>query len=111
MASMSLTSPRSIPMSTKTSADLRIDWAHVAHRGEAVVSVRDHGVGIPPDRQPFVFEPFYQAVPAGSPGYVGVVSLGLHLSKQIVEALGSQIWFASTQGQGSTFSFSLPLAD
>jgi signal transduction histidine kinase len=78
---------------------------------QAIVSVSDQGVGIAPERQPYVFEPFYQPVPPGVPGYVGVVSLGLHLSKQIVEAMGGRIWFVSEPGQGSTFSFSLPLLD
>jgi signal transduction histidine kinase len=77
--------------------------------GEAVISVRDHGVGIPPERQRHVFEPFYESVPTGKQGYVGVVSLGLHLSKQIVERHGGRIWFDSAPGEGSTFSFSLPL--
>ena len=78
--------------------------------GEAVVSVRDHGVGIPPERQPHVFEPFYEPVPSGEPGYVGIVSVGLYLSRQVVEAHGGRIWFTSTPGEGSTFSFSLPVA-
>jgi len=77
---------------------------------EGVVSVRDHGVGISQERQPYVFEPFYELVPAGEPGYLGIVPLGLYLSKQIVEAHGGRIWFESTPGHGSTFSFSLPLA-
>ena len=76
----------------------------------AVVSVTDHGVGIAPDRQPHVFEPFYELVPPGKPGYSGQVSLNLYLSKQIVEGNGGRIWFTSTPGEGSTFSFGLPLA-
>lgn len=76
----------------------------------AVVSVTDHGVGIPSERQAHVFEPFYEPVPPGKPGYVGIVSLGLHLSKQIVDAHGGRIWFANGGDGGATFSFSLPLA-
>jgi PAS domain S-box-containing protein len=79
--------------------------------GEAVVSISDHGVGIAPERQPHVFEPFYELVPPGRPGYTGLVSLDLYLSKQIVEAHGGRIWFASTPGKGSTFSFSLRLVE
>jgi signal transduction histidine kinase len=78
---------------------------------EAIVSVADHGVGISPERQAHVFEPFYETVPSGRPGYAGVVSLRLHLCKRIVDALGGRIWFASTPGTGSTFSFALPLSD
>jgi len=78
---------------------------------EAVVSVADRGVGIPLDRQAHVFEPFYEAVPSGRPGYVGVVSLRLHLCKRIVDALGGRLWFSSTPDEGSTFSFALPLSD
>jgi signal transduction histidine kinase len=79
--------------------------------GEAVISVADHGVGIPLERQAHVFEPFFEPVPSGRPGYVGVVSLRLHLCKRIIDALGGRIWFVSTLHQGSTFSFALPVPD
>lgn len=76
---------------------------------QAVATVRDHGVGIEAERLPHVFEPFFEPIPPGTNGYTGVVSLGLYLSKQIIEAHGGRIWAQSTPGQGSTFSFSLPL--
>jgi signal transduction histidine kinase len=78
---------------------------------EVVVSVRDHGPGIPPERQPHVFEPLYEPLPPGATGYVGVVGLGLHLSWQIVEAHGGRIWVESEPGEGATYHFSLPLGD
>jgi PAS domain S-box-containing protein len=78
---------------------------------EAVVSVRDHGPGIPPERQPHVFEPLYEPLPPGDPGYVGVVGMGLHLSWQILEAHGGRIWLDSKPGEGTTFCFSLRLAE
>jgi signal transduction histidine kinase len=78
---------------------------------EAVVSVRDHGPGIPPERQRHVFEPLYEPLPPGAPGYTGVVGLGLHLSWQIVEAHGGRIWLESTPGEGTTFCFSIPLGE
>ncbi len=81
-----------------------------AQEGEAMVSVMDHGVGIRRDRQPHVFEPFYEAVPAGAPGYRGIVALSLHLSKLTVERHKGRIWFESEEGKGSTFYLSLPLA-
>ncbi|WP_225412623.1 ATP-binding protein [Stigmatella hybrida] len=73
------------------------------------VSVHDVGPGIPPERQPHVFEPLYEPLPSGMPGYVGVVGMGLHLSWQIIEAHGGRIWLESAPGEGSTFCFSLPL--
>lgn len=78
--------------------------------GQALLSVQDHGVGIPRDRQPHIFEPFYEAVPPGTPGYHGVVALSLYLSKLTVERHGGRLWFASEEGKGSTFFLSLPLA-
>ncbi len=77
--------------------------------GEALVSVSDHGPGIPLDRQPHVFEPLYEPLPPGADGYSGVVGLGLHLSWQIIEAHAGRIWVESTPGDGSTFRFSVPL--
>jgi signal transduction histidine kinase len=77
----------------------------------AVVSVRDHGPGIPPERQPHVFEPLYEPLPPGATGYTGVVGLGLHLSWQIIEAHGGRIWLESSPGDGTTFCFSLPLGE
>ncbi len=81
-----------------------------SQHGEALVSVRDQGVGIPKERQPHVFEPFYEALPSGAPGYRNVVSLSLYLSWLAISQHQGRIWLESEEGKGSTFSFSLPLA-
>jgi signal transduction histidine kinase len=78
---------------------------------EAMVQVRDEGPGIPVERQPHVFEPLYEPLPPGAPGYTGVVGLGLHLSWQIIEAHGGRIWLESQPGEGTTFCFSVPLGE
>lgn len=88
----------------------RIDVRVWTQNGCAVVSVRDYGVGIPKERQAHIFEPFYEAVPAGLPGYRSVVALSLYLAKLIVERHKGRIWFESEPGKGSTFYFTLPLA-
>ena len=80
-----------------------------AEKGEGLVSVTDHGVGIPEERQRYIFEPFYEPVPSGAPGYRGVVALSLYLSKLTIERHKGRIWFESEEGKGSTFYFSLPL--
>jgi len=82
----------------------------VAVRGpDAVVTVVDHGLGIPKEKQEHIFEPFFQVY---SPvAGIGGAGLGLHTSKQIVQAHGGKIWFESQEGKGSAFHFSLPLRD
>ncbi|MCL5962320.1 MAG: sensor histidine kinase [Chloroflexi bacterium] len=75
--------------------------------GEAIVSVIDHGLGIPRKMQRHVLEPFFQVYPAIA-GFGGM-GLGLYISKQMIEAHGGRIWFESEEGKGSAFHFSLPL--
>ena len=70
--------------------------------------VRDTGIGIAIDRQKAVFERFVQADIEDKMAYQGA-GLGLTISKNYVEMLGGKIWMESTEGQGTTFSFTLPL--
>ncbi|MFQ6015166.1 MAG: GAF domain-containing protein [Anaerolineae bacterium] len=76
---------------------------------ELLIQVRDTGIGIPPDALPRVFDRFYQ-VDHSTTRRAGGTGLGLHITKEIVEAHGGRIWAESTPGEGSTFSFTLPLA-
>jgi len=78
---------------------------------EAVVSVVYQGPVIPVERQPYLFEPFYEPVPSGAPGYVGVVSLGLFLSRRAVEAHRGHIGVAIADAGATAFHFSLPIGD
>jgi two-component system, OmpR family, phosphate regulon sensor histidine kinase PhoR len=75
--------------------------------GQIVFSVKDTGVGIPSIDLPRIFERFYKADRARSTGGTG---LGLAISRHLVEAHGGRIWAESLEGQGSTFSFSIPQA-
>jgi signal transduction histidine kinase len=74
------------------------------------IDVRDDGSGIAPHEQEAVFEKFHQSAgtDGGRPSGTG---LGLPISRQIVEHLGGRLWVESVPGRGSTFSFTLPLAD
>jgi two-component system, OmpR family, phosphate regulon sensor histidine kinase PhoR len=84
-----------------------VDVSLRVSRGEALVSVRDRGVGIPPDRQDRLFEALYRAH-AGTPEDHGGIGIGLAITRQIVTGHGGAVWFRSTAGIGSTFAFSLP---
>lgn len=71
-------------------------------------SVRDNGTGIPYEFQPKVFDKFVQLKTDKTMGGSG---LGLAISKEIVRAHGGAIWVESTPGEGSTFTFTLPVAE
>lgn len=72
--------------------------------GRVLFSVRDTGEGIAEDQLPLLFGRFVRV--GGKPGGTG---LGLALVKRLVEAQGGQVSVESRVGEGSTFSFSLPV--
>jgi PAS domain S-box-containing protein len=74
-----------------------------------VVNIRDEGIGIAAEIVPRLFRKFFRVDNAAT-RQIGGTGLGLALVKQIIEAHGGQVWVESTQGEGSTFSFSLPVA-
>ena len=74
----------------------------------AVISISDHGIGIPINQQAHVFGRFIRAENARAYG-IGGTGLGLYLSRELVERHSGRIWFESTEGQGSTFYIVLPI--
>ena len=87
----------------------RIDLsARVQGLGEVIVSLRDNGPGIPADDLPHLFERFYR-VDKGRSREKGGTGLGLSIVKHIIQLHGGRVWVESRQGEGTTFSFSLPL--
>lgn len=82
-----------------------------SHAGrEVVIAVQDTGIGIPPEHLPHIFERFYRVDKSRSRAGGGS-GIGLTIAKHLVEAHGGRIWASSPgPGQGSTFTFTLPLA-
>jgi len=72
-----------------------------------VVEVEDNGPGIAEEEQQHLFEPYHRMEVAGE--RLSGLGLGLTLCKTLVGLHGGQIWVKSHVGEGSSFSFSLPL--
>jgi signal transduction histidine kinase len=75
-----------------------------------VISVADNGEGIPAEDLPFIFERFYR-VDKSRTRATGGTGLGLTIARRLVEAHGGRIDVRSQPGQGSTFTFFLPVAE
>jgi signal transduction histidine kinase len=76
------------------------------------ITVRDYGAGIPPDQAPLLFQRFVRLERDIASNVTGT-GLGLAICRAYVEAMGGRIWVESSgvPGEGSTFHFTLPLAD
>lgn len=76
---------------------------------EVQISVRDEGIGIPPQDIDHLFERYYRVENNNAPMVSGF-GIGLYLSAEIVQRHNGRIWVESEVGKGSTFYFTLPLA-
>jgi len=76
--------------------------------GYVIVSVRDRGIGIPNQHLQNIFHRYYRV---SNPEHaISGLGIGLYISKEMIERHNGSIWAESKEGEGSTFSFSLPLA-
>lgn len=71
------------------------------------IKITDTGIGIPPGEKEKIFDEFYRASNARKVERDGT-GLGLSISKEVVRRHGGTIWVETHQGQGSTFSITLP---
>ena len=94
---------------TPEGGDVTISAAR--HEDEIYISVKDSGIGIPPEHLANLFTRFYRVDKSRSRNAGGGSGIGLTIAKHLVEAHGGRIWAESAgEGQGSTFSFSLKIA-
>jgi signal transduction histidine kinase len=83
----------------------------VKEAGEtAEISVTDEGIGIAPEELEKIFDRFYQVESGEARSFPGT-GLGLYITSELLNAMGGTIRVESEPGKGSTFTFTLPLAD
>ncbi len=83
---------------------------HAVDQGqEVIVAVTDDGPGVPSEDLPHLFERFWRGDRARRQA-TGGSGLGLTIARSLVEAHGGRIWAQSVEGQGSTFTFALPVS-
>ncbi|HEX5163829.1 MAG TPA: PAS domain S-box protein [Thermomicrobiales bacterium] len=94
----------------KYSPDAECVIVRSARDGEnVVVAVQDFGIGIPKQDQPRIFERFYRVTSASRAGYAGM-GLGLNIASEFVKRHAGTIAVDSEEGEGTTITFSLPIA-
>ena len=76
--------------------------------GMLEIKVSDNGIGLSKEDQEKIFMPFIQADSSTARGYGGA-GLGLYIVKNFIDLHGGKIWVDSEVGEGSTFTFNLPI--
>ncbi|MDP3710592.1 MAG: sensor histidine kinase [bacterium] len=87
-------------------------WIKIYYKVEpqfVMTHIEDNGFGMSVEDQKHVFEKFFRAE-SGATKTVQGTGLGLFITHELVEKMGGKISFKSTEGQGTTFSFGLPIA-
>ncbi len=77
---------------------------------EALVSIKDRGPGLSAEEQAHIFDRFYR-LSRNEKSRVEGLGLGLYIAYQIINRSGGRLWVESKPGEGSTFSFALPLKE
>jgi two-component system phosphate regulon sensor histidine kinase PhoR len=87
----------------------RVSVSMAARNGSVEISVRDAGLGVPPDEQREIFRQFVRGREARSRGIKGT-GIGLAMVQHIVQGHGGRVLLEGAPGQGSTFTIVLPAA-
>ena len=84
--------------------DVEVRMKHMD--GQVIVSVQDHGIGIPKENMPRIFNRFYHLERSGDDLFGGI-GLGLAITRQVIEQHHGSLNVTSTPGKGSTFTITL----
>jgi signal transduction histidine kinase len=90
------------------SPSIRVELRTLPDESAVAIAVRDNGIGISSEDLPRLFRRFSRVGP--SRRAVAGTGLGLYIVKSMVEAQGGRIWVQSAPGEGSTFTYTLPIA-
>jgi PAS domain S-box-containing protein len=93
---------------TPKNGSIAVEAVHDKQEGAVKVTVRDTGIGIPPEDLGKIFEKFYQAGKKDSEDVKGT-GIGLAIVREIVELHKGKVWAESEKGMGSRFIFTLPI--
>ena len=93
----------------ETSVEVRLETSEIDERGSAIISIRDHGPGVPEEELPHIFKAFYRVTDAGSRSSKGV-GLGLSITERIVRLHEGQLRAANMPGGGLQVEIELPLS-
>lgn len=92
----------------KFTSEGSIEIGFTLESNQVCIFVRDTGIGIRQQQQDIIFERFRQVDDAMNRNSGGT-GLGLYISKTLIKHMGGDIWVKSSPGEGSTFTFSLPM--
>ncbi|HEX4235705.1 MAG TPA: ATP-binding protein, partial [Caldimonas sp.] len=99
-----------IKFTAQGSVTLRIRGSRGQNGVRLTIHVADTGIGIPPDKIPLLFDPFFQVESGMSRSYGGT-GLGLAISRQLTQAMGGSVRVRSIVGRGSVFTLRFLLAE
>ena len=95
---------------TPEGGDVRLEASHIGNGNDIQISIKDNGIGIPPEHLKNIFTRFYRVDKSRS-RHAGGSGIGLTITKHLVKAHGGEIWVESEgKDRGSTFVFTLPVA-
>jgi len=95
---------------TPKSGTISLSFNFSKDKKELLISIKDSGCGISPRDLPYIFDRFYKSTDNKSP-FKDSNGLGLAIAHEIVKAHNGDIWAESTLGQGSIFTFTLPIVN